>query len=435
MPPPAIPWPCRRKSAINRTGGSSTDKARFVGDVIAAVVATDELTAIEALKLISVEYEVLPAVFTPETAVADGAPLIHQESPRNIISDAGFQFGDQAKAWQEAELVFENEYETSIVQHCQMENHISYAYLDSDQRIVIVSSTQIPHIVRRIVGQALGIPWGRIRVIKPYIGGGFGSKQDICLEALNAAMTLAVAGRPVKIDYSRDECMIDTRTRHAFKSKMKTGVSKEGRLVAQSISLFSNNGAYASHGHSIAMAAGSKCHYVYNLEAFDFAPVTVYTNLPVAGAMRGYGSPQLAFFIESQMDDMAKEMGWDPLDFRLQNLMPLGYVDPHTGTEVLSCGIGECLERGRLLIDWDHTSGSSTKSKTARNAGAWGWPASAMAPALTRPTWNWRRPGSCSMKTALSSCRSGRRKSARAAIRFLAKWPQKFSACPWRWSM
>lgn len=331
-----------------------TDKARFVGDVVAAVVAEDELTALSALKLIIVEYEILPAVFTPEAALADGAPLIHQESPRNMISDAGFQFGDQAKAWQEAELIFENEYETPIVQHCQMENHVSYAYLDSDQRIVIVTSTQIPHIVRRIVGQALGIPWGRIRVIKPYIGGGFGSKQDVCLEALNAAMTLAVGGRPVKIDYSREECMIDTRTRHAFKSKMKTGISKAGKLIAQEIDLLSNNGAYASHGHSIAMASGSKCHYVYGLDAFKYSPVTVYTNLPVAGAMRGYGSPQLAFFLESQMDDIARKMDWDPLDFRLWNLMPLGYVDPHTGTEVLSSGIKECLEQGRLLLDWDH---------------------------------------------------------------------------------
>jgi len=330
-----------------------TDKARFVGDVVAAVVAENQLLAEEALSLITVEYEILPAVFTPEDALAEGAPLLHGDSPGNTLSAAGFQLGDMAPAWAASERIFENTYQTAIVQHCQMENHISYAYQESDGRITIISSTQIPHIVRRIVGQALGIPWGRIRVVKPYIGGGFGSKQDICLEALNALMTLAVGGRPVLIDYSRPECMIDTRTRHAFKGTLKTGVDREGKLTGQEIAILSNTGAYASHGHSIAMASGSKCHYVYALDAFKYDPVTVYTNLPVAGAMRGYGSPQLAFFIECQMDDIARQMEWDPLDFRLRNLLAVGYVDPHTGTPVLTNGLKECLDQGRVLLDWD----------------------------------------------------------------------------------
>ena len=234
------------------------DKARFVGDGIAAVVATNGLIAQEALKLIKVEYEVLEPVLTPEEAMKERAPLIHEDRGSNIISSFGFEIGDVEKTFQDCEHIFEDEFETSIVQHCQMENHISYAYIDGDERIVIVSSTQIPHITRRVVGQALGIPWGKVRIIKPYIGGGFGNKQDVVLEPLAAAMTLAVGGRPVKIEQSREESMIDSRTRHAFKFKIKTGISKEGKLIATHIRLISNNGAYASHGHSIAMRGGSK---------------------------------------------------------------------------------------------------------------------------------------------------------------------------------
>ncbi|MDK2986689.1 MAG: xanthine dehydrogenase molybdenum-binding subunit [Clostridia bacterium] len=330
-----------------------TKKARFVGDEIAAVVATDDLTAEKALKLIDVEYEVLEPVLTPEDALKENAPLIHEEYDNNIISDFGYQIGDVEESFKESDYIFEDEFETSIVQHCHLENHISYAYVDADDRIVIVSSTQIPHICRRIVGQALGIPWGRIRVIKPYIGGGFGNKQDVCLEPLNAALTLAVGGRPVKIDLSREECMIATRTRHAFKYKFKTGVSKDGKLIATHITAISNNGAYASHGHSIAMSAGTKFRPLYSFKSIKFDPVTVYTNLPAAGAMRAYGVPQIKFALESHMENIARKLNMDPIEFRRRNLLGEGYVDPLNGNKVLSCGIHECIAKGKELINWD----------------------------------------------------------------------------------
>lgn len=330
-----------------------TKKARFVGDEIAAVVATDDLTAEKALKLIDVEYEVLEPVLTPEDALKENAPLIHEEYDNNIISDFGYQIGDVEESFKESDYIFEDEFETSIVQHCHLENHISYAYVDADDRIVIVSSTQIPHICRRIVGQALGIPWGRIRVIKPYIGGGFGNKQDVCLEPLNAALTLAIGGRPVKIDLSREECMIATRTRHAFKYKFKTGVSKDGKLIATHITAISNNGAYASHGHSIAMSAGTKFRPLYSFKSIKFDPVTVYTNLPAAGAMRAYGVPQIKFALESHMENIARKLNMDPIEFRRRNLLGEGYVDPLNGNKVLSCGIHECIAKGKELINWD----------------------------------------------------------------------------------
>ena len=330
-----------------------TAKARFVGDEIAAVVAVDEVTAARALKLIDVEYEVLEPVLSTDAALQEDAPLVHEERGSNIVSSVGYELGDLEKTLQKADHIFCDEMETGIVQHCALENHVSYAYIDADQRLVIVSSTQIPHICRRIVGQALGMPWGKIRVIKPYIGGGFGGKQDACLEPLNAAMTIAVQGRPVKLDLTREEYMIGTRTRHAVKIKLRTGVTKEGKLLGIQVDAVSNTGAYASHGHSIMMAGGAKFKFLYSFEAIKFSPQTVYTNLPAAGAMRAYGSPQIAFALESHLDNIAREMKIDPIDLRLKNFNRVGYEDPHTGNQILSCGIVECVKQGKKLIGWD----------------------------------------------------------------------------------
>lgn len=330
-----------------------TDKARFVGDAVAAVVATDELIAEEALKLIEVEYEVLEALLTPEAAMREGAPLIHEDCARNILASIGNEYGDLEAAFKEADYVFEGEYETSIVQHCHLENQVAYAYVDTDGRVVVVSSTQIPHIARRIVGQALGIPWGRVRIIKPYIGGGFGNKQEVTIEPLTAAMTLAVGGRPVKLALSREEVMIDTRTRHAFTFHIKTGLTKEGKLLGIHIKTISNTGAYASHGHSIAMSASGKFRPLYPVKGFKYEPLTVYTNLPAAGAMRGYGAPQIFYAFECHLDEVARKLNLDPLEIRKKNFVQVGFVEPVSQNKVLSCGIRECVEKGKKLIKWD----------------------------------------------------------------------------------
>jgi xanthine dehydrogenase molybdenum-binding subunit len=330
-----------------------TNKARFVGDSIAAVVAVDELTAEKALKLIEVEYEILPFVLDPEEAIQPGAPVIHDERPDNIIGSFGVQFGDIEADLKNAEHVFEGVFETSIVQHCHIENQSAYAYVDTDGRVVIVSSTQIPHIVRRIVGQALEMPWGKVRVIKPYIGGGFGNKQDVIIEPLTVAMSLAVNGKPVRYALTREECFIDTRTRHAMKIYLKTAVSEEGKLTGINVRLISNNGAYASHGHSIAMSAGTKFRPLYNFKSVKIDPKTVYTNLPVAGAMRGYGVPQICFALESHLEDIARKLNLDPIEFRKQNLVSVGHMDPLSKNVVRTFGIPECIEKGKQLINWD----------------------------------------------------------------------------------
>jgi xanthine dehydrogenase molybdenum-binding subunit len=340
-----------------------TKKARFVGDEIAAVVARDELTAEKALKLIKVEYELLKPVLDPEDALKEGAPLIHEENGSNIISSLGYECGDVEKSFAGSDNIFEDEFETSIVQHCHLENQVAYAYMDFSDRIVIVTPTQMPHACRAIVGEALGIPWGKVKIIKPYVGGGFGNKLDACIEPLVAAMTMAVGGRPVKLELTREECMIATRTRHAIKFKIKTGVSREGKLLAISIKAISNNGAYASHGHAPATFGGTVIRFLYRFKAIKYEPVTVYTNLPAAGAMRAYGVPQIAFALEAHLDNIARKLGIDPGELRKKNFIEVGYKDPINGNKVLSCGIRECVEKGKKLIRWEEKKAKYKEQK------------------------------------------------------------------------
>lgn len=329
-----------------------TGRVRFYGDEIAAVVAVDELTAEKALQLIEVEYEEYGPILTAEDALKKGAVEIH-EGTKNILNHTGYELGDLEQAFREADYIFEDEFKTSTVQHCHLENSISCAYIESDGRVVVISSTQIPHIVRRIVGQALGIPWGKVRIIKPYVGGGFGNKQDAVQEPLNAFLSLAVHGRPVKLEYTREECMIGTRVRHAINFKIKTGVKKDGKIVFRELQAMSLNGGYASHGHAVVANSGTKFRHLYSQEAIKFDATTVYTNMPAAGAMRAYGIPQVKFALECHMEDVARSIGLDSIEFRKMNLVKEGDIDPMGGIRVNSCGIRECIEKGKELICWD----------------------------------------------------------------------------------
>ncbi|MEG6584676.1 xanthine dehydrogenase subunit XdhA [Dendrosporobacter sp. 1207_IL3150] len=329
-----------------------TGHIRYWGDEIAAVAAVDEHTAEKALALIEVEYEEYIPILQAEAALQKDAVEIH-EGTGNIIGCHEYNSGEMEQALASADFIFEQEYNTSIVQHCAMENHSAFAYIVSNDRIIIYSSTQIPHICRRIVGQALGLPWGRIRVVKPYIGGGFGSKQDVVVEPLAAILSLKLQGRPVKVELSREETFIATRTRHAIKSLLKSGVTSEGLFTARSGSIISTNGAYASHGHSIAGKCGDTFCVQYTQRAIHFDAVTVYTNLPTAGAMRAYGGPQMLFAMECHMDDLAKKLGLDGIEFRLRNLPEPGFTNELAGITDYSNGLRECAAKGKQLIGWD----------------------------------------------------------------------------------
>ena len=290
-----------------------TDHVRFYGDDVAAVVAENEVAAAKAVRAIKVEYEELPFVLDVQKAMEADAPLIHEEYPGNILKHTAIKNGNYEEAKKEPGLIrVEGWYNTPTVQHCHIENFICYAYMEQG-RIVIVSSTQIPHICRRVVGQALGIPWGQVRVIKPYIGGGFGNKQDILYEPLCAYLSTVVGGRLVKLDVSREETFVSNRVRHAIRTHIISYVRPDGSFAARKIECFSDQGAYASHGHSIAAKGLGAFPQLYPCPNVEGDAYTVFTNKPVSGAMRGYGIPQAMFAVESHTDDVAKALGIPPL--------------------------------------------------------------------------------------------------------------------------
>ncbi len=331
-----------------------TDEVNFYGDDVAAVIAENEVAANQALRAIKVEYEEYPVVTDVLEAMKDGAPQIHKDYPNNILKHTSLSRGNYAEAIKEEGLtVVDRWYTTEPVQHCHIENFICYAYAEG-KRITIVASTQIPHIARRVVGQALGIPWGDVRVIKPYIGGGFGNKQDILYEPLCAFLSLQVGGHLVKLDCSREETFFANRTRHGIKFHIISHVRKDGTYAARKIEAFSNQGAYASHGHSIAAKGLGAFPQLYPCDNVEGDAYTVFTNRPVAGAMRGYGIPQAMFAVESHTEDVAKIMGIPPIDFRLKNLMPQGYKDAFSKNENYYDTFRQCIEKGKAYMDYDN---------------------------------------------------------------------------------
>lgn len=345
-----------------------TRRVRLYGDEIAVVIAADELTAEKAVRLIEAEYEEYPPVLTADDALRPGMVEIH-EGTGNIIKKTGYALGELEEALAAADVIVEGEFATSTVAHCAMENHSAYAYIDENGKITVVSSTQIPHICRRIIGQALGIPWGSVRVIKPYVGGGFGGKQDAVVEPLAAFLTTVVHGRPVKLELTREETFIASRVRHAIRFSFQTGVAADGTLLARQLTAVSVNGAYASHGHSIAANCGTKFRHLYGQQAIRYDATTVYTNMPAAGAMRGYGIPQIIFGLECHMDDVARRLGLDPVDFRLKNINREGYTDPISGLIARSNGLAECMERGRELIRWQEKKAAAAKDISSKRRG------------------------------------------------------------------
>ena len=325
-----------------------TDRVRFYGDDIAAVIAEDEVSAAQALRVIKVEYEEYPFVLDVHEAMKDGAPQLHENYPNNILKHTTIRKGN----YEEPGLIkVEGWYSTPTVQHCHIENFICYAEKEAD-RIKIVSSTQIPHIVRRVCGQALGIDWGKIRIIKPYIGGGFGNKQDVLYEPLCAWLCLQVGGHLVKLDVPREETFVSTRVRHAIHSHIVSWVRPDGTFAARKLEAFSDQGAYASHGHSICAKGVGAFPQLYPCDNVEADAYTVFTNKSVAGAMRGYGIPQAMWAVECHTEEVAAKLNMDPIEFRRKNLMPVGFVDAFSKNELYSDTFNQCIDKGMEATDF-----------------------------------------------------------------------------------
>ena len=329
-----------------------TDRVRFYGDDIAAVVAEDEVSAAQALRAIKVEYEEYPFVLDVMDAMKEDAPQLHDKYPNNILKHTTISKGNYEEAIKEPGLIkVEGWYSTPTVQHCHIENFICYAEMEGD-RIKVVSSTQIPHIVRRVVGQALGVEWGKIRVIKPYIGGGFGNKQDVLYEPLCAWLSMQLHGHLIKLDVPREETFVSTRVRHAIKSHIISWVRPDGTFAARKLEAFSDQGAYASHGHSICAKGVGAFPQLYPCDNVEADAYTIFTNKSVAGAMRGYGIPQAMWAVECHTADICAKLNMDPLEFRRKNLMPVGFKDAFSKNELYSDTFNQCLDKGIEVTDY-----------------------------------------------------------------------------------
>lgn len=326
------------------------DKVCFYGDRVAAVAAIDMDTVEEALDLIKVDYEVLPAVFDPEEAMQPGAPLVH-EAERNIAIIKKIRAGDVEKGFKESDLILEGRYVAHAQEHAHLEPHGAIADTDNSGNITLWTTTQTPFTIRRDLVKMLGIPLSKINVIGTHCGGGFGGKNEITVEP--HAILLSIKSRkPVKMIYSREEEFIASTIRHPFIFTSKIGVKKDGKLMAKQGKAILNNGAYTNHGIAIAYYTGAVFSTLYRVENVEYDGYVVYTNCTYGGAFRGYGNPQMTFAIETEMDRVAEALNMDPLKLRLINA-PVAGERSACGILVGSCGLRECLEKAAEAVGWE----------------------------------------------------------------------------------
>ncbi|MFC2030615.1 xanthine dehydrogenase family protein molybdopterin-binding subunit [Chloroflexota bacterium] len=326
-------------------------KVRHVGDGVAAVAAVSEQVADEALDLIKVEYEPLPAVFDVEKAMQPGAPKIHGTDRNLVMPPILIEQGDLDRGFEEADHVFEGVYRTGRPAHCYMEPNACVCRFDKGGRLTIWASTQTPFMVRGILSEVLNIPLSRIRVIVEHMGGGFGGKQDLYQHEFVCALLAQETGRPVKMEYTREECFLGGRTRHPVTIHLKQGVRRDGRLVAREMRYISNSGAYGSHGPGITAVGCYDSTSFYRCENVRIEGLSVYTNNPIAGAFRGYGAVQAYFALDSQMDEIAHALGIDPVELRLRNAVGEGDLTG-SGVRLRANGIETCLRRGAVETRW-----------------------------------------------------------------------------------
>ncbi|MBZ5701791.1 MAG: molybdopterin-dependent oxidoreductase [Acidobacteriia bacterium] len=308
---------------LNRFGRTVKDQAvladgrvRQIGDAVAAVAATSPETAVQALSLIRVSYRPLSAILDPAEALQDGAPLVHDSG--NLLAEREVHWGDVETALAQADIVVDETYTTPFCEHAYLEPESALAYRDNEGHLVVRSATQHSHLHRRIVAETMGLPLEQVRILPTVVGGAFGGKTDVSCECVVALLALKT-GHPVKIVYSRAESFASTTKRHPFRMRCRTGVTRDGRLTALAAEVLADTGAYASAGPEIMIRAFVSLVGPYQFPHALIHGRVVYTNNTLAGAMRGFGAPQVAFAIESQMDIMAARLGIDPLEFRLMN--------------------------------------------------------------------------------------------------------------------
>jgi len=367
-------------------------RVRYVGDPIAGVAAINEEIAEQAVELIEVEYESLPGVFDPEYGASPEAPLLHPELSKyevvnfifpepdsNISNHFRIRKGDVDAAWAQCAAIVERKYRIPHVQHVPIEPHVAVAKAEESGKVTLWASSQSPFAQRNLIAKALGKSQSDIQVVAPYVGGGFGSKAGVSMEALAVVIAMKVKGRPVKLRLTREEEFFTTFVRQGVVTHFKMGCDKEGRLVAMENKFFWDGGAYTEYGVNMTRAAGyssSGPYFVPNIKTDSYC---VYTNHPVSGPMRGFGMPEMHAGLEQCIDELAYAIAMDPVQFRKINCIKTGETLV-TGMTMHPTGLSECLTKAADAIAWGRKDPASAPHKRRGKGIALMWKAPAMPP-------------------------------------------------------
>lgn len=330
------------------------DVVRCPGDEVAAVAADSEDAAMEALELIDVHYEVLPAVFDPDAALEPGAPLVHAERDDiegNVSMRWDFSHGDVDTAAGGAAVIVEGTYSSPLSAPASIETHCCVASFDSDGRLDVWTGVHMAFMYRKAIADCLRLDWREIRVHQPPIGGSFGGKIDIDPIDFITVLLARAARRPVKVHFNREEEFVGSRVRQPMHFRMRTGADREGNLVFRDAEVVSDNGAYNAWGSHALLVVMQTISSLYQVPNCRVRSQVVYTNKAYGGSVRGFGNPEATFAVEQQTEQLAEALGMDPIDLRLRNANRTGDVTPQ-GLRITSCGLTECLETVRTQSDW-----------------------------------------------------------------------------------
>ena len=368
------------------------DRARYVGDPVAGVAAVTEEIAERALELIEVDYEPLPGVFDPEFGASPAAPLLHPDLGKyqvtnfifpkpgtNISNHFKIRKGDIAAAWKDCAAIVERAYHIPHIQHVPIEPHVATAKVDAQGKVTLWGSSQSPFAQRSLIATAMGISPADVQVIAPYVGGGFGCKAGLSMEALAVAIATQVRGRPVKLRLTREEEFYTAFVRQGLVAHFKMGCDKEGHLLAMENRFYWDGGAYTEYGVNITRASGYSSTGPYDVPNVSTDSYCVYTNHPVGGPMRGFGMPEMHAGLEQCISELAEKIGMDSMEFRMLNCVRTGDTIV-TGMTMHPTGLSECLEKTAEAIGWGRKDPPSAPNKRRGKGIAMMWKAPAMPP-------------------------------------------------------
>jgi CO/xanthine dehydrogenase Mo-binding subunit len=375
------------------------DRVRYVGDPIAGVAATSVEIAEKALDLIDVEYEVLQPVLDPEFGASPLSPVIHPDLGQyvvanfilpkpgtNISNHFKLRKGNVSEAWGQCMAIIERNYRIPHIQHVPLEPHIAIAKVDPSGEVTLWDSSQSPFAQRDLITQSLGINQSSMRVVAPLVGGGFGSKAGVSMESLAVAIATQVKGHPVKLLLTREEEFYTAFVRQGLVAYFKMGCNEAGKLLAMENTFYWDGGAYTEYGVNITRAAGYSCTGPYEVPNVKTDSYCVYTNHPVGGPMRGFGMPELHAGLEQCIDDLAYQVGMDPVEFRRRNCLTEGSILP-TGGKMHPTGLSQCLEKTAEAIGWGNRTAPSAPNKRCGKGLALMWKAPAMPPNAGSSAW------------------------------------------------